>query len=112
MKNRVYAASLVLAALVVAALFTLAKPAGAQNTGVYEYGYVVPVQSVESYQIEIERWAGEKKNKEYLASHVFVYERGDSVHVERLNSLMLLNKLAQEGWELADAQAGVIRRKR
>jgi hypothetical protein len=89
--------------------FSAQQPAQAQARG-YEYGYVVKVGRLESYELEVERWAGQPKDKQYLASHVFVYASGENVHIERLNALMLLNRLAAEGWEVVDAREGLIRR--
>lgn len=87
------------------------QPVQAQGKG-FEYGYIVKVSRAESYDLEIERWAAQPKDKQYLASHVFVYESGENVHIERLNALTLMNKLAGEGWEVVDSRDGLIRRAR
>lgn len=89
--------------------FQSQQPVQAQAKG-YEYGYLVKVSRAESYDLEIERWAAQPKEKQYLASHVFIYETGENVHIERLNALTLMNKLAGEGWEVVDSRDGLIRR--
>lgn len=91
--------------------FSIQQPALAQSKG-YEYGYIVKVSRLESYELEVERWAGQPKEKQYLASHVFPYAAGENVHIERLNALTLMNRLAGEGWEVVDAREGLIRRAR
>lgn len=115
MKRRVYA-TMGAAVLVVAAAFTgLAlsnNPADAQQQGVYEYAYLVAVPRIESYEIDLSRWAGSDEDKEYIKTHVFVYEEGQSSFDRHRNSLQKINELAGEGWELVDAQVGVMRRKK
>ena len=89
--------------------FNAVQPAQAQYKG-FEYGYIVKVSRAESYELEIERWAAQPKDKQYLAAHVFIYESGENIHIERLNALNLMNKLAGDGWEVVDARDGLIRR--
>lgn len=89
--------------------FNAVQPAQAQSKG-FEYGYIVKVSRAESYELEIERWAAQPKDKQYLAAHVFIYESGENIHIERLNALNLMNKLAGDGWEVVDARDGLIRR--
>lgn len=89
--------------------FQAQQPVQAQGKG-FEYGYIVKVSRAESYDLEVERWAAQPKEKQYLAAHVFIYESGENIHIERLNSLNLMNKLANEGWEVVDSRDGLIRR--
>jgi hypothetical protein len=106
------AAVVTLAALLLVAgffVFQSDKPVQAQAKG-FEYGYIVKVSRAESYDLEVERWAAQPKDKQYLASHVFIYETGENIHIERLNSLNLMNKLAADGWEVVDLRDGLIRR--
>ncbi|MCB9933426.1 MAG: hypothetical protein H6841_08400 [Planctomycetes bacterium] len=85
---------------------------GAQEAGGYEYGYLVGVPRLESYEIDVSRWAGSADDKKYLETHVFVYEQGQTNFDRQINSLRKLNELSGQGWELYDAEAGVVRRKR
>jgi len=114
MKLASFAAAIVLlVVLSITLAFTFgqgAPVAQAQANKSFEYAYIVKVNRLESYNIELERWAGAAKDKDYLGAHVFAYEQGETIHIERLNSLTLLNRLAGEGWELFDAQQGVLRR--
>lgn len=109
-------ASVVVAIVVMGAMFgglALTKsPANAQTSGGYEYAYLVVVPRLESYEIDLDRWAGSDEDKKYLQSHVFVYEEGQSRFDRDLNSLKKINELAVDGWELIDAEAGVLRRQR
>ena len=115
MKMKTWTAVVVLsAALILSALAGMSSGSEvqAQANKSYEYGYIVPVQRLESYELEVGRWAGTDADKKYLASHVFPYAQGENMHIQRLNALRLINKLSEEGWELMDAQAGVVRRAR
>lgn len=112
MKSKVIAASLVLLVTAGALLFAMRQgEVEAQDTG-YEYAYLLPVPRLESYEIDLSRWAGSAEDKKYMESHVFVYEEGTSAFDKRVNSLRKLNELAAQGWELHDAEAGVLRRRR
>lgn len=84
----------------------------AQTANGYEYGYLVGVPRLESYEIDLNRWAGAEADKKYLDAHVFVYEQGQTNFDRQINSLRKLNELADNGWELVDADAGVVRRKK
>ncbi len=84
----------------------------AQPAGKYEYACMVAAPRVDQYNKDFDGWSGDKAAKDYLKAHVFVFESGDSVHAERLNSLKLLNELAAQGWEVVDAQRGLLRRAR
>jgi hypothetical protein len=107
------AGALVLVATVaVAGLMFSGGEAQAQGVEQYEYGYMLPVPRLESYEIDVKRWAGNDKDKEYLRSRVFVYEEGQTSFERQINSLRLLDKLSADGWELHDAKAGVLRRKK
>lgn len=104
------AACLLVTVAAVGGLLLGPAPADAQQEGVYEYGYLVAVQRLESYEIDLSRWAGSAEDKAYIESHVFVYEEGKSDFDRHVNSLRKLNELAADGWEVVDADAGVMRR--
>ena len=114
MKNRLAVWSAALALVVAVAVGTLltARPAAAAPQDAYEYAYFVGVPRVESYDIDLSRWAGAEDEKEYLRSHVFVYEQGQTNFENHHNSLKRLNELASQGWDLWDAKAGVLRRRK
>ena len=101
-----------IAALAVTGVMFGGGEAQAQGVERYEYGYMLPVPRLESYEIDVKRWAGNDKDKEYLRSHVFVYEEGQTNFERQINSLRLLDELSADGWEMADAQAGLLRRKK
>lgn len=112
MKSRMLAVAGVMVLAVAAALFaTQQGEVEAQDSG-YEYGYLLPVPRLESYEIDLNRWAGSAEDKKYLETHVFVYEEGASNFDRQVNSLRRVNELAAQGWELYDADAGVLRRKK
>jgi len=115
MKTRILAgvgAIVLLAAAVLAGTAFNGGEVGAQDAGGYEYGYLVGVPRLESYEIDVSRWAGSAEDKKYLETHVFVYEQGQTSFDRQINSLRKINELSGQGWELYDAEAGVIRRKR
>lgn len=78
----------------------------------WEYAYIIGVPRLESYEIDVSRWAGESTDKEYLKSHVFAYEQGQTTFSEQVGALRKINELAGKGWEIVDAKTGLIRRKR
>ncbi|MBZ0136541.1 MAG: hypothetical protein K8I27_09230 [Planctomycetes bacterium] len=100
------------AVLAIAALFVTQQGEVQAQEGGYEYAYLVAVPRLESYDIDFSRWAGSADDKKYLETHVFVYEEGASQFDRRVNSLRRINDLAGDGWELFDAEAGVMRRKK
>ena len=107
------ALSLALVLTVGAALIGLSSTdASAQSQGNYEYGYLIAVPRLESYEIDKKRWAGAEADKKYLETHVFAYETGQSEFDKHVNSLRKVNELADAGWELVDAQVGLVRRKK
>ena len=116
MKNALLGA-LLLAALAVAG-FIGGLMAGdgstvaAQDTGVWEYGYFIPVPRVESYKLDIERWAGSKEDKVFLKAHVFVYAQGQTTFANHINSIRRMNELSSDGWEIYDAKVGLLRRRK
>jgi hypothetical protein len=114
MKTKLMAAvgAVVLVAAAIVCTLGFSSDAGAQNAEHCEYGYLVPVPRIESYDIDTSRWAGSAEDKKYLAAHVFVYEEGATSFDRRLNSLRRANELAEQGWELQDAAAGLLRRKK
>ncbi len=91
---------------------SLARPqtVNAQRASGYEYGFLLPVPRLESYEIDLGRWAAKPTDKEYYNALVFPYEEGSSAFDRRVNSLRRLNALAAEGWELVDAESGLLRR--
>jgi len=103
---------IVLAAAVLIGVLSFDSKAGAQNADTYEYGFLVPVPRLESYEIDVSRWAGSAEDKKYLEAHVFVYAEGSSTFDRQVNCLRRLNELAAQGWEMSDAQAGLVRRKK
>ena len=110
MKTRILAvAGVMLLAIAGVMLATQQGEVEAQARG-YEYAYVVAVPRLESYEIDFSRWAGSTEDKQYIESHVFVYEEGASHFDRQVNSLRKINELADKGWELYDAEAGVMRR--
>lgn len=114
MKSRILAVAGVLVLTVAAVLFATQQgevEAQAQDSG-YEYGYLLPVPRLESYEIDVSRWAGSAEDKKYLETHVFVYEEGASNFDRQVNSLRKVNELAAQGWELYDAEAGVLRKRK
>jgi hypothetical protein len=86
--------------------------AHAQSGEVWEYGYLVNVVSVESWEIGIRSWSGSQEDKAYLRAHVFPYERGLSDNDLTLNRLRRMNELAEEGWEVCYEPSGLLRRRR
>ena len=114
MKTRLMAGvgAIVLMAAAVFGAVLVSSEAGAQNAEQYEYGYLVPVPRITGYQEETGRWNGNEEDKKYLEAHVFVYEEGATNFDRRVNSLRRVNELAAQGWELQDAQAGLLRRKK
>lgn len=105
-------ALVLLVAVSIAGVNFASKDADAQGVDRYEYAYMQSVPRIESYEIDLKRWAGADADKQYLKSRVFVYEEGQTNFERQINSLRLLDELAADGWELADADAGVLRRKR
>lgn len=101
-----------LVAVAVSGVLISSNEAEAQNAGKYEYGYMMPVPRLESYEIDLKRWAGNDADKQYLRSRVFVYEEGQTNFERQINSLRLLDELSGDGWELIDPQAGTLRRSR
>ncbi|MBE7491245.1 MAG: hypothetical protein HS108_05750 [Planctomycetes bacterium] len=79
---------------------------------VYEYGYIVGVPRMESYDIDVSRWGGTNQDKDYLKAYVFAYEQGQTRFSDQVNSLRKLNELSAQGWEVADMKSGLIRRKK
>ncbi len=86
--------------------------ADAQANGGYEYGYLISVPRLESYEIDKKRWAGSEKDKKYLNAHVFAYETGQTDFDRHVNSLRKINELSGTGWELVDAKVGLMRREK
>jgi len=78
----------------------------------YEYGYLVGVPRLESYDIDVSRWAGTNEDKEYLKARVFAYEQGQTTFSDQVNSLRKMNELSAQGWEVADMKSGLVRRKK
>jgi hypothetical protein len=76
----------------------------------YEYAFLLPVSRLESYEIDLSRWAGKPADKEYHETHVFAYEEGSSEFERRVNCLRRMNELGAQGWDMIDAKAGVLRR--
>jgi hypothetical protein len=114
MKTKLMAAVGVAVIAVASVIGTLAftSDAGAQSEGGYEYGYLIPVPRIESYEIETSRWAGSAEDKKFMEAHVFAYEEGATSFDRRVNGLRRMNELAAQGWEVTDAQAGLLRRKK
>jgi hypothetical protein len=110
-KSALLAAVLVVVASVgvLAGMGTSAKAAPGD---VYEYGYVVGVPRLESYEIDVSRWGSTNEDKDYLKSHVFAYEQGQTTFSNQVNGLRKMNELSAQGWEVADVKAGLIRRKK
>lgn len=105
--------ALVLAVSVIAFVFAFgSSEADAQANGGFEYGYLISVPRLESYDIDKGRWAGSEKDKKYLNAHVFAYETGRTDFDRHVNGLRKINELADSGWELVDAQAGLMRREK
>jgi hypothetical protein len=111
MRKGMIATFAIVAVMLTAAWFGRPDRVDAQQAG-YEYGYVLPVGRLESFEIDLGRWAGKPGDKEYHTSHVFAYEEGSSDFERRVNSLRRINELAAQGWEMVDAKAGLIRRSR
>jgi hypothetical protein len=114
MKTRLMAGvgAIVLMAAAVFGATLASSEAGAQNAEQYEYGYLVPVPRIESYEIETSRWAGSAEDKKYMEAHVFAYEEGATAFDRRVSGLRRMNELAAQGWEVHDAEAGLLRRKK
>lgn len=110
-KSAFLAAMLVVVATagVLVGLGTSAKAAPGDN---YEYGYLVGVPRIESYDIDVSRWAGTNEDKEYLKGHVFAYDQGQTTFSNQVNSLRKMNELSGQGWEVADMKSGLMRRKK
>jgi hypothetical protein len=104
--------AIVLMAAAVFGAIAVSTDAEAQNADGYEYGYLVPVPRIESYEIETSRWAGSAEDKKYMEAHVFAYEEGATSFDRRVSGLRRMNELAEQGWEVHDAEAGLLRRKR
>lgn len=92
----------------------VAQPAEvkAAPTESYEYAFLLPVPRLEGYEIDLNRWASPQQDKDYLVAHVFAYEEGQNQFERRLNCLRRVNELAEKGWELTDAETGLMRRKK
>lgn len=114
MKNRLAVWSAALALVLAVAVGTLltARPAAAAPQDAYEYAYFAGVPRLESYEIDLSRWAGSEEEKDYVRGHVFVYQTGQTTFENQHNSLKRLNELSAQGWELWDADAGVLRRRK
>ncbi len=109
-----FAAALLLASVLVAGVLTTGSE-GAEAQVVdarYEYGYLLAVDRLEGYEIDLDRWAAPKGGKTFMREHVFPYEIGTSEFDRRLNGLKKLNELSSQGWEIVDAQEGLLRRMR
>lgn len=91
------------------AMGTQARAAGGDQ---YEYAYLVGVSRLESYEIDVSRWAATGDDKEYLKGHVFAYEQGSTTFSDQVNGLRKMNELAAAGCEVADAKSGLLRRKK
>ena len=76
----------------------------------YDYAFLLPVARLESYEIDLGRWAAKPTDKEFHAEHVFAYEEGANEFERRVNCLRRLNELGAKGWEMVDAKAGLLRR--
>lgn len=103
---------LVFAGTVVAGLLALGSESKAAPAEAWEYAYIVGVPRLESYDIDVSRWAGTNEDKDYLKGHVFAYEQGQTPFSDQVGQLRKLNELAGKGWEVVDAKTGLIRRKR
>jgi hypothetical protein len=114
MKTKLMAALGAVVLVVAAVVGTLSfnSSAEAQEASGYEYGYLIAVPRIESYEIETSRWAGSAEDKKFMETHVFAYEEGATLFDRRGNGLRRINELAAQGWEVHDAQAGLVRRKR
>jgi hypothetical protein len=114
MKTKLTAAlgAVVLAGAAIVGTLAFSGSADAQDASGYEYGYLIAVPRIESYEIETSRWAGSAEDKKYMEAHVFAYEEGQTLFDRRVNGLRRINELAAQGWEVHDAQAGLMRRKR
>lgn len=114
MKTKVMAAVGVLVLVGASVLGTLAfsSSANAQAEAGYEYAYLIHVPRLESYEIETSRWAGSAEDKKFMEAHVFAYEEGATNFDRRVNGLRRMNELAAMGWEVTDAQAGLLRRRK
>jgi ABC-type glycerol-3-phosphate transport system substrate-binding protein len=114
MKTKLMAAlgAMVLMAAAVFGAIAVSTDAEAQKADHYEYGYLVPVPRIESYEIETSRWAGSAEDKKFMEAHVFAYEEGANNFDRRVNGLRRMNELAAQGWEVCDAEAGLLRRKK
>jgi hypothetical protein len=108
----VFLAGAVLVGAVTAALVATGGESRAAQAEGWEYAYIVGVPRLESYDIDVSRWAGENADKDYLKAHVFPYEQGQTVFSEQVGALRKINELAGKGWEVVDAKTGLIRRKR
>ncbi|MCC7508828.1 MAG: hypothetical protein IT464_05605 [Planctomycetes bacterium] len=89
---------------------TRPEPVNAQRASGFEYGFLLPVPRLESYDIDLGRWAAKPTDKEYHNALVFPYEEGSNTFERRVNCLRRLNGLSADGWELVDAEAGLLRR--
>jgi hypothetical protein len=112
--NRLAAAGIA-SALVIAAAWSLVAmtdhSADAQAMESWQYGYLLPVPRLESYDIELNRWAAPPGDKDFHRAHVFPFEEGTSAFTRRVNQLRRLNELSAQGWEVVDADRGLIRRR-
>jgi hypothetical protein len=106
------AALLVMSAVAVSLAARSARPVQAQGAEAFEYGLLQPVRRKESYEIDLSRWAAGREDKDFYAARAFVYEEGTGPLDRQLNYLRKLNELAAQGWEMADAPTGLIRRRR
>lgn len=112
MKNGMIAGAFVLLASALAVVGWMREPAEAQQVTVYEYAYLIAVPRIESYDVNVARWASNATDKEYLDRHVFPYEEGQSHFDRQVNSLRKMNELAALGWEVHDAEVGLLRRRK
>jgi hypothetical protein len=112
--NRVTAAC-VASVLVLAVAWVLVATtdgaAEAQMAESWQYGYLLAVPRLESYDIELNRWAAPAGDKDFHRAHVFPFEEGTSAFTRRVNQLRRLNELSASGWEVVDADRGLIRRR-
>lgn len=77
-----------------------------------EYGLILGVPSVESYDIDLDQWADDKnKLKPVVKKNVFVYHVTGHDHHDRGSYLAKLNQLGNEGWRVLDAKAGLLERR-
>lgn len=97
---------------VIASILALGGETKAAPTDAWEYAYIQGVPRLESYDIDVSRWAGTNEDKDYLKGHVFAYEQGQTTFSDQVGALRKMNDLAGKGWEMVDTKTGLIRRKR